>query len=286
MARTFADLIRTVSMNLGDLYEGTLTGAASATTPADSGRTEGDGWWTGGNLSLVKTVSASNAGVERTVTSWTQAGGVFTTNAFPVTPSAGATYELRRRPKHTRAAVKEFLNQAVREIDRQCWVPIDSYNDLGSTLTYTAGQPWYPVPQSIEMLHRVMYQDSSDPWGKAPWYELDQDKWTTNADGGVLIQQLDDYNDWDRSPITIPDGAPLRFMGSRRPAEMVNETDTNEVEGNYLEVFATARMCLRLQEGAQDETDYGAKFRLWYGLEPDAFRSTRRGLPSGSRKVR
>ena len=286
MARTFADLIRQVSLNVGDLYDGTLTSVTSATTFADSVRTEGDGWWTGSNLSLVTAASAQNAGVERPITNWTQAGGVFTTNAFPTPPSVGDKYEIRRRPRHTRDAIKSFINAAVREIDRQCWVPIDSYDDLGSTLTYKYGQAMYPVPVSLEMVHRVMFQDIDDPWGNKPWYELDQQKWTSNVDGNILIQQLDDYPDWDRSNITIPDGAPLRFMGSRRPAEMVNETDTFDAEGNYVEVYATARMCLRLASGGQDETDFHAKFKEWYALEPDAFRSTRRGLPSGSRKVR
>ena len=286
MARTFADLIRTVSINVGDLYEGTLTGASSATAPADSGRTEGDGWWTGGNLTLVTTASASNAGIERPITGWTQAGGVFTTNAFPATPASGDTYQIRRRPKHTLSAVEEFINQAVREIERQSWIQVDSYNDLGETLTYSYGQAMYPVDASLEMVHKVLYQDTDDPWGNRPWYELDQQKWTTNGDGNILIQQLDDYVDWDRSNITIPDGAPLRYMGSKRPSPFVNLTDANPYEGNYLEVYATARLCLRLAEGAQDESDFRAKFQMWYSLEADAFRGTRRGLPSGSRKVR
>lgn len=286
MSRTFADLIRTVSINVGDLYEGTLTGASSATAPADSGRTEGDGWWTGGNLALVTTANSVNTGIERSITNWTQAGGVWTTNAFPATPASGDSYQLRRRPRHTLLAVQEFINQAVREIERQSWVLIDSYNDDGSTLTYAYGQQMYPVPADFEMVHRVLYQDTDDPWGNKPWFELDQQKWTTNADGNILIQPIDDYPDWDRSNITIPDGAPLRFIGSKRPSQFVNLTDINPYEGNYLEVYATARLCLRLASGGQDETDYHAKFKEWYALEPDAFRGTRRGLPSGSRKVR
>lgn len=285
MARVFSDLIKTVSRNLGDLYEGTLTGATNATTLLDSGRTEGDGWWTGGNLSLVTAAAANNAGVERPITSWLQSGGTFGTNAWPTTPSAGDVYELRRRPKHTRVAIKEFLNAAVREIDRMSWVAVDSYSDLGSTELYVYGQAMYPVPSSMEFVHKVLYQQTDDPWGNNPWYELDQDKWETNTDGNILIQQLDDYKDWDRSNIPIPDKAPLRFKGSRRPVEFVLESDTNPFEGNYLEVYATARMCLRLAEGAQDEADFSTKFQMFYKLEADAFRGTRRGLPSGSRKV-
>lgn len=75
-------------------------------------------------------------------------------------------------------------------------------------------------------------------------------------------------------------------MGSQRPQEFQNETDLNQIEGNYLEVFATARLCLRLARGAQDSADFNTKFQEFYKLEADAFRGTRRGLPGGSRKVR
>jgi hypothetical protein len=311
VARTLADLIRTVSRNTGDLYEGTLTGATSPNTLLDSGHTEGDGWWTGGNLAIITAANPLNVGVERKITSWTQAGGAYTTNAFPVTPSAGDTYEVRRRPKHTRVSVKEFLNQGVREIDRQSWVHLDSlttssggtsgnivigglgggllvtqgYTGSASTL-YHYGQQWYSVPTQFEFVHRVLYQDIVDPFGYLPWVELDQDKWETNGDGGILIQPIADYTDWDRSTITVPDLAPLRFLGSSRPTEFVLESDVNVFEGNYLEVFASARLCLRLAEGAQDEADFQAKFKMFYQLESDSFRGTRRGLPSGSRKVR
>lgn len=287
MSRTFADLIRTVSRNTGDLYEGTLTGAINATTLLDSGHTEGDGWWTGGNLALVTAVNPLNGGAERSITGWTQAGGTYTTNAFPATPSAADSYEVRRRPKHTRTVVKEFINQAVREIDRQSWVHVDSVVDLSDATLYAVGKAQYFVPAAMEFVHKVLYQDLYNGFGNTTeWVELDQTKWETNGDGNLYIQTLTDYVDWDRSCPTIPDTAPLKFIGSKRPSEFVNETDINPFEGNYVEVFASARLCLRLAEGAQDESDFQAKFKMFYQLESDSFRGTRRGLPSGSRKVR
>ena len=319
MARTFADLIKTVSRNVGDLYESTLTGATNATTLLDSSKTQGDGWWTGANLALT---SGSQAGQERSVTAWAQSGGTYTTEAFPGTPSASDAYELRRRPKHTRVVVKEFINQAVREIEKFCWVQVDSRADLADTTVYALNKTEYAVPASMEMVHRVLFMDiqsqpqtttanlpvsgnvgdyfyktdtqtvvewSGSAWvasTRIPWQELDQDKWETNGIGSILIQTLDDYVSWDTSGPPISDASPLRFIGSKRPTEFVNDSDTNPYEGNYLEVYASARLCLRLAEGAQDEADFMAKFKTFYGLEADAFRGTRRGLPSGSRKVR
>jgi hypothetical protein len=286
--RTFADLIRSVSRNVGDLYTGTLTDMPTVNTPADSKRTEGDGWWTGANLTLAPGVDGLLPAEEQRVTAWTSADHTFATNAYLARFAIGTAYELRRRPKHTRQAVKEFLNAAVRETERQSWVAVDSYVDLGlTTLLYKLGLATYAVPAGMEFVNTVLYQDILDPWGNLPWYELDQDKWSANlVDGSVLIQQLDNYNDWDRSSITIPDGAPLRFVGSKRPTEFVLESDVTPFEGNYLEVFATARLCLSLAEGAQDEADFNAKFQMFYKLESDAFRGTRRGLPGGSRKIR
>lgn len=240
MPRTFADLIYTVSTNVGDLYDGTVTGVVNTTTFSDTSLGEGDGWWIGGNLAFT---SGENLGIERRIVNWTQAGSTFTTGAFPTAPTIGDTYVIRRRPKHTQRAVMEFINQGVREIERQSWVTLDTgtsgvaggstggilveegleglftvtqgFGAPGLPLVYHYGVQEYLVPDSFEFVHRVLYKDIGDPYGNTPWIELDQDKWTTNAIGSILIQPLDDFVSWDTSSITLPDGAPLRYVGSR-----------------------------------------------------------------------
>lgn len=329
MARTLYDLCRTVAINMGDLTEGTLTGADSTTVLHDAGRTDPDGEWTGQEISLVgATVAPSNGGVERGITTWAQTGGTFTTRAFPVQPSAGDHYELRRVKFHERAATIEFINQGIREVRRQSWVNVDS-RTLADLTTYIVGKLEYLVPASIEFVSSVLYLDienqptattatlpvtgslGANPgagpdyfyltdtqtvveWGGAawvastrvPWVELRYDWWTTNMLGSVLIQETREYA-WSEEGNTppIPAGAPLRFRGVKRPAELVLETDVTQVEGNYVEVFASARMALRLAKAGQDQQDFNMKFQMFYKLEADAFRGTRRGLPSGARKV-
>jgi hypothetical protein len=319
--RTLYDLIRTVSINLGDLEEGTLTGGTT-TAPVDTTRTEPDGWWTGGTLALVGTpANPANVGAEVNITNWTRSTATFNTNTLPATPSAGDHYEIRRIKFHSRLAIKEFLRQGLSEVRRMTWIPVDSRADLSDDTTYVINQMQYPVPTGMEFVHSVQYMEihqattvtsttlpssanvgdfyycsdtqtcvqwSGSAWipsTAVPWVELDYDYWSTLTDGSVLIQPLQDYRAWDPGFAPIPDGAPLRFKGSRRPVTPVRETDPTEIEGNYAEAFATARMALRLAKMAQDQQDFQLLFKSYYQLENDAFRGSRRALPSGSRKV-
>jgi hypothetical protein len=321
-ARTLYDLVRTVSINIGDLEEGTVGSGSTSTSVVDTTRSEPDGWWTGGTFALPGApANVSNFGAEVGITGWTRSTGTWNTNSLPAAPSVGDKYEIRRIKYHSRAAIKEFLRQALSEVRRMTWIPVDSRADLGDSTTYAYNQLQYQVPAGLEMLHSVQYLDirgsltvtsatlPSSPntgdfyylsdtqscvqWnGSAwlpstviPWVELNYDYWTTLNDGSVLIQELQDYRAWDPGFAPIPDGAPLRFKGSRRPIPPVQESDPTEIEGNYAECFATARMALRLAKMAQDQQDFSALFKSYYQLESDAFRGTRRALPSGSRKV-
>lgn len=321
--RTLYDMVRTVSFNLGDLFEGTLTGADSPSVLYDTNRGEPDGEWTGQSLAIVGTpTSSANAGVERSINVWTQAGSRFNTNAFPIKPSFGDPYELRRIKFHQRSAIIEFINQGIREVRRQSWINVDSRVDLLDTTTYSVDRIEYPVPGGMEFVNAVLYLDIDNqpvtttaalplsaalhdywylsdtqtvvewsgvawvPSTRIPWVELRYDWWTTNMIGSVLIQEVRDYS-WSEEGNTppIPTDAPIRFRGVKRPSELHNETDVTQIEGNYIEVFATARMALRLAKAGQDQQDFNMKFQTFYKLEADAFRGTRRGLPSGARKV-
>lgn len=318
MSQTLAQAITECSINIGDLETGVLTSVSSATSAADNLRTEPDGHWTGGALSVL----TGSTWEEQVITGWTKSGGVFTTNGFTASRTPTSQYELRKVNYHTRSALKTFIQQAIREVARMSWVSADSRTDYSDLTTYSVGRIDYPVPSGLEFVRDVLYLDISGynqvaniaalpatadlatpyyvvatqqvkEWNgsawvdsyRIPWITLPYPQWDTNRTGMIQIQLLDNFRDWDPGCPPIPDGAPLRFLGSRRPAAPVNDTDVLEVEGNYHIVFATARMCLRLARGAQDQQDFNMKFQAWYKLEADAFRGTRRGLPSGSRKV-
>src|SRR5262249_2352213 len=150
----------TVSINIGDLEEGTVGSGSTTTSVLDTTRTEPDGWWTGGTFALPGApANVSNFGAEVGITGWTRSTGTWNTNALPAAPSLGDQDEIRRIKYHSRLAIKEFLRQALQEVRRMTWIPVDSRADLGDLTTYTFNQIQYQVPTGLEMIHSVQYMD-------------------------------------------------------------------------------------------------------------------------------
>lgn len=278
---TFAALVAMVSEHLGDIETGTLT-TGSATAAADSTRNEPDGHWTGGLLSFT---SGTAIGQEQRITGWTSAGGVFATNAFNPAPSVGDAYELRKEPNHQRAALKKFINEGVRDIQRADWVLIDSRTDLGNTTKFDQYTYEYTIPSQIQYLHKVLWQDPNATLNPPPahpdftWYPLLPSHWFINdyGTGTVIIEAHLAH---------IPDTAPLKFLGSRRPVEMVNETDPCEVDPNFVVLYAAMQMALRLSRGGTDADMWLRKAAILQQEMQRARMLARRALPPDARRVR
>lgn len=278
---TLATMISLVSDHLGDLETGTLT-TGSATAPADSTRTEPDGHWVGGLLSMT---SGAAVGLEQRITNWTSAGGVFNTNTFSPAPATGDSYELRKEPNHQRVAIKRFLNEGVRDIQRADWVLLDSRTDLADTTLFSRYQYEYTVPAKMTYLHKVLWQDPNATLNPPPanpdftWYPILPSHWFANdyGTGTVIIEA---------HLSKIPDGAPLKFLGSRRPVEMVNETDICEADPNFVVLYAAMQMALRLSRGGTDADMWLRKAAILQQEMQRARILARRALPPDARRIR
>lgn len=281
VAPTLGTLISLVSDHLGDLETGTLTSVTNGSTMADNTRFEPDTHFNGGLLSFT---NGPAIGLESRITSWTKSGGVLVTNTFNPAPVTGNAYELRKEPNHQRGAIKRFLNEGVRNIQRADWVLLDSRSDLSDTTVYSQYANEYAMPSQLTYVHRVMWQDPNATVVPAPahpdltWYPILPSHWFTNdfGSGSIVIEKL----------ANIPDTAPLKFLGSRRPAEMVNETDVCEADPNFITLYAAMSMSLRLARGATDGDQWLRKAAFF---EQEAGRArvlARRALPPDARKVR
>lgn len=261
-----ADMIKDISSNLGDLVEGTLTAATSATSVADSARMESDGHWTGGELALN--------GEAREVVDWV--GPTFTTNAFSATPSVGDPYELRKLEGHRRDLLIRYLNMGIRDFSKVAWERMDSIDDLGDTTTYDADgdSNQYAVPLGMDWVHSILWQKPA-AFSDSTWYELTAREWVPSAPGYVRL-----------FPETEPtDGSLLKFLGSRKPRELTTDGQQCYIDSLFPVLYATARMCLVLAKGngAQEWKD---QFSVYYKDAQETRERDRKSLPSGSRKVR
>jgi hypothetical protein len=258
------DVVQDASSRLGDLELGTITNVTDAGTFQDSTRTEPDGHWNDAWISIN--------GVERRVTQY-QKPGFFETNEFPVTPVPGDGYELRKDQLHTRAQVVNFANAAVRDVQFSVWVLVDSYLDNLTTSLTVDGVYAYPVPPEMECVYEVLYQLPLS-YNDANWYPVAPQQWFVNEPEQITF--------YDRPP---PEGSKLRFLGTRRPYQMVFEDDLCEVEPSFVSVFAAKLIALRMMKGSD-----GERFKTLYaGLreEEQAIRKTMRiRQPNNIRRVR
>jgi len=261
---TLQDVVQDASYRVGDLETGTLTGGLDVNHPVDTGRTEPDGHWTDAWLTVN--------GIERRVTGYTRPG-LFTTNAFPSVPAAGQPYELRKDQLHTRNQMVAFANAAVRDAQLTVWVLLDSYLDSLDMPVSIDGTTAYPVPDEMECVYGVLYQQGPDA-NDTNWYPVSHNDWFVNEPEMVTMYY----------PL-LPVGARVRFLGTRRPREMTSEYTTCEVEPNFVACFAAKLMSLRMMKGSDADrmkTVYAA-----LKSEEDTVRRTMRlRQPNNVRRVR
>jgi hypothetical protein len=258
------EVVQDASNRVGDLELGKLTGVTNASHLTDSSRTEPDGHWTDAWLSIK--------GVERRVTSYLNPG-VFTTNSFPTLPAVGDDYELRKDQLHTRQQMVSFANAATRDVQFTTWVLLDSYLDALDIPTVVDETTAYPVPPEMECVYGVLYQlpqTQNDP----NWYPVSHNDWFINEPEMVTFYEH-----------IVPVGSRVRFLGTRRPVEMLTEEAVCEVEPSFVSVFAAKLMSLRMLKGS----DADRMKTVYAGLreEEQAIRRTMRlRQPNNIRRVR
>jgi hypothetical protein len=267
MPRYLRDLVHEVSDALNDLELGSFSGGTAA-LPADSSRSEPDGYWTGGWL--------YTNGEERRITGWTKTGGVFTTNSLSSTPADGQEYEARKHSHHRRAAIVRMINTAIREVSGVVWVRLDSREDLGDTSVFLDTTHEYAVPVEMEFVHAVLYQAGLDELDQT-WYPLDHLDWDIFIPGYISLN--------DSAFKKIPDGSALKILGTRPPKELFHDNSQVEVPGNYPVLYATAQLALRMASGSDGET-YLRVAQSFAAMAETSRPQTRELLPSGSRRVR
>jgi hypothetical protein len=260
------DVVQDASFRVGDLELGVLTQGLSATQPVDSGRSEPTGHWNDAWLAIN--------GVARRVTRYTRPG-LFVTNAYPFVPRAGDSYELRKDQLHTRDQMVSFANAAVRDVQLTVWVLLDSYLDALADLPVAVdGTTAYPVPDEMECVYGVLYQEGPDA-DDANWYPVSHNDWFVNEPGVVTL-----YNPW-----AVPVGARIRLLGTRRPYQMPMDDATCEVEPSFVGVYAAKLMSMRMMKGSDAD-----RMKTVYAALRDEEQSIRKTMrirqPNNVRRVR
>ncbi len=127
LTRTFGGLQIDVGYNLGALIEGTMTANGSTSTFLDKELDPADGYINGRQW---RGISATNAGVIRIVDSFVGSTAVGTLRGDVVTSTLdGDTYELWARDFRI-AAVKNFINRAIRMMVRKGAPPLTDQASL------------------------------------------------------------------------------------------------------------------------------------------------------------
>jgi len=271
-------------------WEGTCTGGTT-TTVVDTSRYEADDYFQElSPLVQVKirttTDEAAPQGEVRYITDWVQSTGTATVHsAFSASVGAGDTYAILY--DYTWDEVKSAINMA---IDAAVQKQILLFG-TDETTELVADTYEYSVPSGFIRIYRVSMEDDD---GNYP-NPIPPDQWKIiHGDTPKLhlyrFPSAGKYNGhyygnlWADSSIVA--GRHLRIEGLKRQARLSGDTDTCEIDPNYVAYQAAAFLhASRIRQSVNDPDDHRAQFEICQGMADRFAKAARVQLPPDCKRV-
>lgn len=181
-------------------------------------------------------------------------GSTVTTHAFGSAISSGTAFELRKQRGPFFESINQSINEALIAVYNWTYIPISD----ATSVTYAAGTEEYAIPTSFQLLVDVEYETSGN--GAGDWVALPATSWDVIQGAATLrLKEL--------ATGKLVDEQKLRLRGYRKPALLSADTDTTEVNANYVIAYAVGKLLGNFAGGPATDPDAHAQRQgFWTNL--------------------